>query len=189
MRYVSTLTALATLTLAGAANAHVEFFGAPLIPEAAGSTGSGSVYVEYDDEGNTLYISATWENLAGTSTVSHIHGPTSVAGTGTAGVAVTPSTLPGFPAGLTSGTYSVVLDLSNSATYTGAFRGSLTVEEAEQKLIQSFYDGKAYFNLHSSFATGGEIRGFLAPIPEPGTWALMGLGFAAVAGSVRRRQA
>ena len=189
MKSLSYLPAVATLTFAGAANAHVEFFGATLTPEVTGSTGSGSVYVEYDDEGNTLYISATWANLAGPSTVAHIHGPTSVPGTGTAGVAVTPSTLPGFPTGLSSGNYSVVLDLSNTATYTGAFLGSLTAEEAEQKLVQSFYDGKAYFNLHSSFATGGEIRGFLAPIPEPGTWALMGLGFAAVAGAARRRNA
>ena len=48
--------------------------------------------------------------------------------------------------------------------------------------------GKAYFNIHTLNFPGGEIRGFLAPVPEPETYALMhgGLGLLAVA--ARRRQ-
>jgi hypothetical protein len=50
-------------------------------------------------------------------------------------------------------------------------------------------DGMAYFNIHSSFAGGGEIRGFLQLVtaPEPGMLALFGLAAVAVGFARRRR--
>ena len=44
----------------------------------------------------------------------------------------------------------------------------------------------AYLNVHTNFRPGGEIRGFLQPIPEPSTFALAGVALLALA--VRRRQ-
>ena len=51
-------------------------------------------------------------------------------------------------------------------------------------------DGKAYWNIHSSAFGGGEIRGFMVPVPEPGTLAIAGLAAAGLAvGAWRRRVA
>jgi hypothetical protein len=50
-------------------------------------------------------------------------------------------------------------------------------------------NGRAYFNIHSSAFPAGEIRGFLQPIPEPGSLVLVGLGLGAVMLAVRRRAA
>jgi hypothetical protein len=193
-RQVATMkipTALVLLLLGAAGVAHAQQFSSLLAPEVTGATGSGLVTVDYDALAHTLAIETTWEGLSGTTTVAHIHCCTAAPFTGTAGVAVTPGTLPGFPAGLNSGSYSVTLDLTQNATYTGGFLSGSggTAAGAEARLIQGFYDGVAYFNVHSSTFGAGEIRGFLQPVPEPGTYALMALGLAAVAGAARRKRA
>ncbi|MEZ6191779.1 MAG: CHRD domain-containing protein [Phycisphaerales bacterium] len=134
------------------------------------SPGTGHATAVYDDVAHTLTVSATFSDLIGTTTVAHIHAPTAAPFTSTAGVAVTPGTLPGFPAGVTGASYGpVVLDLTLAGTYTGGFltTGGGTPAGAEALLIDSLATGKAYFNIHTSFAGGGEIRGFF--VPEPGT--------------------
>lgn len=183
--------ALALLLLGAASVAHAQQFSSLLAPEVAGATGSGFVSATYDALAHTLAIETTWEGLSGTTTVAHIHCCTDVPFAGTKGVAVTPGTLPEFPSGLNAGSYSVTLDLTQTATYTGGFLSGSggTVAGAEARLIQGFYDGVAYFNVHSSAFGAGEIRGFLQPVPEPGTYALMALGLAAVAGAARRKPA
>jgi len=45
-------------------------------------------------------------------------------------------------------------------------------------------DGKTYVNIHT---TGGGIRGFLAPVPEPSTLSLLGVGLAGLAFRRRKR--
>lgn len=162
-----------------------------LAPEAVGATGSGSGYFEFDSDANTLLIDVSWSGLSGVTTVAHIHCCVTTAGTGTVGVAVTPVTLPGFPAGVTSGTYSITLDLTSASTYTAAFLGASSPADpggAEARLLQGILDGKAYFNVHSTTFPAGEIRGFLAPVPEPGTWVLAGLGILGLMGFRRRRR-
>ncbi len=42
-----------------------------------------------------------------------------------------------------------------------------TTALAEAFLFQSIAEGTAYFNIHSTFAVGGEIRGFLEPLTVP----------------------
>ena len=170
------------LTSGGLAQAAVIEFGATLGPEAAGATGSGTVLLTYDDVALTLGIDASWSGLSGTTTVSHIHCCTAVSGTGTAGVAVTPGTLPGFPVGVTAGTYTVVIDLDDPANYTAGFLafGGGTADGARAALLAAFYAGTAYFNIHTTAYPGGEIRGFLQPVPEPGALALLSLGLIAL---------
>ena len=109
---------------------------------------------------------------------------------GTAGVATYPSTFPGFPAGVTSGSYAYTVDLSAEASYTASFRntfGGGTVAGAESALLAALLSGKAYVNVHSSFAPGGEIRGFLQRVPDSSTtFALLGASLVGLA-VLRRR--
>ncbi len=165
-------------------------FYAVLAPETAGQSGSGTGYFEFDSDANTLLIDVNWTGLSAPTTVAHIHCCVATAGTGTVGVAVTPTTLPGFPVGVTSGTYNITVDLTSTSTYTAGFLNASTpadVGGAEARLLQGILDGKAYFNIHSEAFPAGEIRGFLAPVPEPGTFVLAGLGIFGLMAFRRRR--
>jgi CHRD domain/PEP-CTERM motif len=194
MRFQRLLMAFLVTAAAPVAQADVVLFGTSLAPEALGATGSGTVQLTWDSVERTLAIDANWAGLSGMTTVAHIHCCTAAAGTGTAGVAVTPGTLPDFPAGTTSGSYDVVLDMTSAATYTGAFLtgpGGGTTASAEAAIIKSFYDGTSYLNIHSNLFPTGEIRGFLAPlaVPEPGSYGLILLGLGAITAAKRRRGA
>jgi len=133
-----------------------------------------------------LTLQASWSGLTGNTTVSHIHLPTATPLTGTAGVVITPSTLVAFPSGLTSGTYSNTFDMTASATYPAAFIAANggTTAGAEAAVFAAFNEGRAYWNIHTSFAGGGEINGFLTVVPEPSTMALVGMGLVGVAAGV-----
>jgi hypothetical protein len=76
---------------------------------------------------------------------------------------------PGFPLGVTSGTFSSgVYDLTQSSIYNPAFvtaEGGLP--QAEAALIAGIEGGATYFNIHTSVNPGGEIRGELAAVPGP----------------------
>ena len=184
--------AAALLLATSAAQAQAFSFAAALEPEAPGATGSGTVIVGFDVGAQTLSIDALFFGLSGLTTVAHIHCCTAAPNTGTVGVAVTPGTLPGFPVGVNFGIYSTVLDLDSASTYTAGFLnnfGGGTAAGASAALLAGMNDGTAYFNVHSSTFPGGEIRGFLQPVPEPATWALMAFGLAAVGGLARRRAA
>jgi hypothetical protein len=140
------------------------------------SPGTGYAEVDVDDVAHTMRVRAVFSGLLGTTTASHIHCATAVPFAGTAGVATTTPTFAGFPLGVTSGSYDNTLDLTLASSYNPTFvtaHGG-TPAGAEAFLLASIASGNAYLNVHSTFATGGEIRGFLVPFdPTPtrsGTW-------------------
>jgi hypothetical protein len=186
---LSTL-ALALAAAATSAQAHLTLFTGTFAAEVTGATGTGSLLMEYDSDGRTLAINASWSGLSGITTTSHIHCCTAVPNTGTAGVALAESgILPGFPLGVSSGSYVRVIDLSQTNQYGGGFLTASggTAAGAEARLISNLTSGQAYFNIHSSTFGAGEIRAFVTVVPEPQTWALMFGGLAAVSLLARRR--
>ncbi len=131
------------------------------------SLGTGNALVTYDDIAHTLRIQVTFAGLTGNTTSAHIHAPTSIAGTGNAGVATTTPTFAGFPTGVTSGSYDSTLDLTLAGSYNAAFvtANGGTNSSAESALAASLAAGTSYLNIHTSAFGGGEIRGFLTPVP------------------------
>jgi hypothetical protein len=150
------------------------------------SLGTGYALVTYDDVAHTLAVDVTFSGLTGTTTASHIHAATPAPFTGTAGVATTTPTFAGFPLGVTSGHYVNVLDLTLATSYNPSFvtASGGTTAAAEFALVSAIAQERSYLNIHSNVNPGGEIRGFLVPVPEPGTLALVGVGVLAL----RRRR-
>jgi hypothetical protein len=142
------------------------------------SPGIGYGTVDVDTMTHFWHLHCDFSGLTGTTTASHIHSPTAVAFTGTAGVATTTPSFAGFPLGVTSGTYDNTLDMTQSSSYNPSFVSANggTPTSAELALAQGIADGKAYWNIHTQTFGGGEIRGFLIPLPEPGSALILGAG-------------
>lgn len=141
------------------------------------SPGTGFTTVDYDDAAHTLHVHVTFQGLLGTTTASHIHAPTAVPGVGTAGVATTTPTFAGFPLGVTAGVYDNTLDLTLASSWNPSFvtANGGTTAGAEAALAAAMAQDRSYLNIHSTVVPGGEIRGFLVPVPEPATLALISL--------------
>ena len=157
---------------------------------ANNSQGTGVAFVDYDNVAHTMRVRADWSGLTGNTTNAHIHAPTPDPFdiTDTAGVATTTPTFTGFPSGATFGTYDHTFDLTQASSWNPSFvtANGGTPASAEAAFFGFMDSGRAYFNIHSTFASGGEIRGFMR-VPEPGALAL--LGAAGMFATIRRRRA
>lgn len=157
----------------------------PAESPANASPGIGAGLVTYDPVAHTLQVTFNFSGLTGVTTASHIHAATSTPGTGTAGVATTVPYFPGFPIGVTSGTYDHTLDLTLAGSFNPAYvtaHGG-TPAGAEAALAAAMAGGEAYLNVHTQTFPGGEIRGFLTPVPDvSATFSLMVVAMGALGG-------
>jgi CHASE2 domain-containing sensor protein len=141
------------------------------------SLGIGFSEVIIDADLFTMRVTANFSGLTGTVTQAHIH--CCVVPPGNVGVASISPSFTGFPLGVTSGTYDHTYDMTLAASYHPTFLANNggDVGTAFQTLFDAMYipgGPGAYFNIHTNFRTGGEIRGFLEFVPEP-TSAMLGL--------------
>ena len=135
------------------------------------SPGTGMARVDYDNVAHTMRVKASFADLIGTTTMAHIHAPTAAPLTGTAGVATQTPFFSGFPIGVTSGSMDTTFDLTLAGSWNPAYvtANGGTTAGAEAAFATALSQGRSYYNIHTTFAGGGEIRGFLRLIPEPAT--------------------
>jgi glucose/arabinose dehydrogenase len=102
--------------------------------QGTGSPATGHAFMTLDLETNVFTMDLEFSTLLGDQTVQHVHGPAP----------------PGVNAGVLFGIPG-----------PGSFEDFSTVLTDEQ--IQVILEGRAYINVHSTFAPGGEIRGQVLP--------------------------
>jgi hypothetical protein len=152
------------------------------------SPGTGQAVVTYNSVTHILTVDVNFTGLLAPTTVAHIHCCTDLPRdiTDTAGVATTTPSFPGFPTGVTAGSYSSDFDLTLASSWNPSFvTASGGIAQAEARLADALREGTSYFNIHTSQFGAGEIRGFL--VPEPAMLSLLGIGLAAIAARRKRR--
>lgn len=139
--------AITTLGLSVAAQAEIfAFIRMPLtptqeVPAVVSSNGYGSITALYDNVTKILTYNVVWQlNTGATVNNNHFHAPGAV-GTA-AGVSVT---IPALP-----------------ATNSGRAASAVTLTAAQETDLLA---GNMYYNIHSTLAAGGELRGQMIQNP------------------------
>lgn len=127
------------------------------------SPGTGLGMVVLNAAQNQITVDLSWSGLTSPATASHIHGP---AGAGTNAAVLFPFS--GVPA----------------ATAGSIPEQTFSINSTQVGYLQS---GLLYMNIHDANFPGGEIRGQLVLVPEPGTLAIAGVGALAAVAAVRRK--
>lgn len=140
-----------------------------------GEIGAG---ISFDTVSSLLTINAGWgssqgfTDLSSAANASHIHGPTtSNNGSGFTQTAVVLFTLTRSSNAVTGGTFTTA---------------PITLTAAQATDLQN---GKFYINIHTVNNGGGELRGFIVPVPEPASAGILSaLALMGVASGSRLRQ-
>ena len=163
-----------------------ELLGSNERPDPNNSPGTGTATVTVDLDQSTMRVQETFSGLLAPTTVSHIHccaGPD-----GSAPPATTVPSFPGFPVGVTAGTYDQTFNMLDASSYNPAFISANggTAASAFDAFVDGLNNGTAYANIHTEMFPAGEIRGTL--VPEPETYAMLLAGLAMVSMMSRRRR-
>jgi hypothetical protein len=191
VRYVSLLSILlAALGHTPAASANLMNFGGTLsganVTVPNNSPGTGAFAITLDPTAQTFQINVSFSNLTGTDTAAHIH-CCSLTQSSAGGATVLPS-WPGFPLGVTQGTYSSpVFNLLDPSFYTPTFiTAQGGVGPAEAALVSGIENGEAWFGIHTTTFPTGEIGAQILPAGEPASLAVLVSALAGF-GIIRRR--
>jgi len=169
LRQCSIALLILTFFMSGSASAATILLSGNLSGAAAnagagtGSSGTGSVNLSFDDVTKELEWSGAFSGLTQAFSVAHFHGPAA----------------PNANGGVTIGT-AVVTDPGG---LSGTSNGTATLSATQEA---DLLGGLWYWNVHSSFAPGGELRANISIVPEPGTAMLLGLGLGGLALQRRR---
>lgn len=174
-----TMLSIAASTLTATPVSFYGFLNGPSESPVNPSTGTGFAFVTIDSVANTMKVHVDFTGLTSGVTASHIHvinGPGDANTADTLGpVATTTPTFTGFPSGVTAGTFDGTFDMTLASSYRAGFITDAggTTALAEAALFAGITEGRAYLNIHTTTSSGGEIRSFLAPVPEPATAGLV----------------
>jgi hypothetical protein len=188
---VAAVVALAAVPMA--ANAVVYQFNASLSAanelHAVDSPATGVATLFYDTADNTYDFSMSVFNLTGAATAFHIHGAATATETATVRVGLDAAPFVNFNSGgtlLVGGSNVAAPALIPATASTGTNAGHLPMS-----FLEMLQGQLAYVNVHTALFGAGEVRGQLlqvAVVPEPGTYALMLGGLAAIGFLARRRR-
>ena len=143
-----------------------------------GSGGIGLTGILFDLDTNFLYLDFGWgsengfSDLTGEVTNLHLHGPTP------------------DPAPLSyNETGPLLINLATSPHFNSSPTGGGLVDFyfISNSDVDALLAGRFYINVHTEMYDMGEIRGYLVPVPEPGSAAVLG-SLALLAASGRRRR-
>ena len=142
-----------------------------------GTGAAGLSGIFFDTDNDLLHIDVEWGSGNGYVDLSadvfklHLHGPTPSSGTAAFGE-VAP----------------LLITLSNSTTFDGSLSSGGVNDNflIDGTNVQQLLDGRMYINVHLTDTDTGVIRGYLQPVPEPGS--LIVLGALGALASLRRRR-
>ena len=157
-------------------------------PNPSPATGDATIVI--DTTAHTMQLTIPFSDLIGYTTAAHIHCCTASPLSGSVAPATTTPSLPGFPLGVTAGTYNATLSLLDPGTYSPAFLSSNggSPASAEAALLAGLAANTSYLNVHSSTYPNGEIRGFIMLVPEPSSWMMLLAGLGALGWAARSKR-